>query len=111
MPQETITSKEIAKKILSWHLESAWDIDDIMETLQDYWLLNNLWKKVRKEIREITYKDKPVENNYKDRTRLARESFDDWTKDYLIREYKKNWINPRADKFIKDFITNQQKWA
>ena len=98
------TIEQITQALLVEHLEISWDMDDILETLEDYWLLNDKWIQVRHRLRKITWSWTPDKYTYKDRMKLARDSFDEWVKANLIKEYKQWNMNKRASKFIKSII-------
>ena len=96
--------KNCAEILLSYHLESAWDLEEIMESLDDFWLLNNWGQEVRKEIWKITTKWKPDTHTYEDMMMSARKSFSKWTQKNLLSEYNNKTMNKRAMNFIKKYI-------
>ena len=102
-----MNKEEIVEKILAYHLESAWDMEDILETLEDHGLLTEKWKEIRHIIWEKTWKWKSNKNTYEDRIKLAWESFSEHTKKSLLKEYSGWLINPRASQFIKEHILDK----
>jgi len=98
---------DIAESIMREHFEDVWNLDDILETLEDYWLLNAKWKKVRKKIWGITWKNTSDYSTEKDRMLYAWNWFSEYTKRVLLKDYKTWYMNRKWANFIKKYIL---KW-
>ena len=104
MTQTNKDINKIAENLLVYHFEVSWDLDDIMESLQDYDLLTEKWKKVKKRLREITWKWTPDEFGWEERMMCAWLSFPKSTQKILLQEYDKKTMNKRAMKFIRSKV-------
>ena len=90
--------KELANKIISSHFWIYSELDEILETLNDIWLLNDNWKKVASEVWKITTKGKPT---IQERMSKSWDSFSDGQKKYLIAEMEWGRMNGTSVQFIK----------
>ena len=71
-------------------------IDDIMELMQDYWLLSEEWIKVKSQIWEKTEKWKVFDDPYM----KTWGTFPKETQAYLISQAHSGALNKRATEFI-----------
>ncbi len=87
--------KKKVDKLLRYEFENILELENIMETLSDLWLLTKEWKEVRHQIREITTKD--VEDNIHVLERW-RKTFSKEIQQYLLLNRK--CMNPTTKKFL-----------
>lgn len=105
--QEKIDS--IAEKILSEWFKISADIDDIMESFQDFWLLSPLWDKVRKRVREITWKWNIKNTTTWDVMMKAWNTFSEYAKNYILSEHKRWYTKGKVKEFIDKNILCTKK--
>lgn len=70
-------------------------LDDLLELLSDFWLLNFKWENVRKLAWRKVYKWTETE---KDRFEKSWETFDEYTKEFLIKHIDE--VNSEAKRFL-----------
>lgn len=89
-------SMKITDQLKSSYVEHE-SLDDLLEIMQDNWLLSKKWKTVRSEIWEETEHNKWHIQDPLERSWLSLTAYH---KNYLIAEAKKWGLNKRACQFV-----------